>query len=115
MGMAKFYPLLNSAEWFTAVDVFSDEVETLRKAIERIADEGIDAIRRSAMEDDDRCHELNVEDCRSAAQQMNSDYKVVNGDAWCSRHDSFCEVDNSVDIVAPVVSEDNAVGLLVEG
>lgn len=115
MGTAKFDPLLDSVKWLAEVDVSSDEVESLRKAIERIADEGIDAIQRSTMVDNDRCPERNVGDCRSVAQHISSEYKVINGDAWCSRHDPLCEVDNSVDIVAPVVSDGNVCCLLVEG
>ena len=113
MGTAKFKPLLDAKNWFACIDASDDEVETLREAIGRIVDEGLDAIQRSAM--DDNRFERNVEDCKSVVRRIGVRYNVVNGDDWCSRHDCGCGINNSVDIIAPINTSGVVSSLLVEG
>lgn len=113
MGTARFKPLLDAEEWFVSIDASGDEVETLREAIGRIVDEGLDAIRRCAM--DDNRYERNVEDCKSILLRIGDRYNVVNGDDWCYRHDCECGIDNSVDIIAPIDTSGVVCSLLAEG
>ena len=88
MGMVKFEPCLDSADCFAELGVSNEEAEGIRQALERVIDEGVEAIRQRLM--DDRVFEENAKSCGIAAGRVGDEYRVINGDAWCRCRDCRC-------------------------
>lgn len=113
MGTPKIELLLDSARWFDGIDASGSDIETLRRAIERLVDEGLSAIRENLPVD--TCQETNVANCLLATGLIGDAYKVVNGDIWCRRHSGDAGTDSSVDIIVPLRGNDASCGILAEG
>ena len=113
MGTPKIELLLNSARWFDGIDASGSDIETLRRAIERLVDEGLAAIRGNLPVD--ARQEANVENCRLAARLIDNEYEVVNGDTWCRRHGGDAGADSSIDIIVPLSGNGASCGMLAEG
>lgn len=113
MGTPMIELLQCPTRWFEGIDASGSDIETLRRAIERLVNEGLSAIRGSLPVDTHQ--EANAENCRSAAGLIGNEYKVVNGDTWCRSHNGGADVDSSVDIIVPLSVNGASCGMLAEG
>ena len=113
MGTYKIEVLLDSARWLDGIDASGGDIETLQRALERLVDEGLAAIRGNLPVD--ARQEANVENGRLAGRLIDNEYKVVNGDTWCRRHSGDVGVDSSVDIIVPLKGNGASCGMLAEG
>ena len=115
METARYKLLSDSSSWLSELGAQPSDVETLKSAMIRVADEGLGALRERELADSSA--KDNVLECRQVATAMSCDVKVINGDVWCQRlcSASGAETVKSVDVIAPVEDVGGDWALLVEG